>query len=70
MYEGLDEKLIEAGYTETQSVKKLINSGKKIQSDFSVLNYVRDNEMILVTADVEDRKGCEENNIPCITTYN
>ncbi|MEX0862163.1 DUF5615 family PIN-like protein [Nitrosopumilus sp.] len=66
MYDGLDEKLIEAGYFEVQSVKKLINSGKKLQSDFSVLNYARDNEMILITADVENKKGCEENNMPCV----
>jgi len=66
MYDGLDEKLIEAGYTEVQSVKKLINNGKKLQSDFSVLNYARDNNMVLVTADVENKKGCEENNMPCI----
>lgn len=66
MYEGLDEKLLEKGFTEVESVKKLVNSGKKLQSDFSVLNYARENKMILVTADVENRKGCEENNMPCI----
>ena len=67
MYDGLDEKLIEAGYSEVQSVKKLINDCKKLQSDFSVLNYARDNKMILITADVENKHGCEENNMPCIT---
>jgi len=66
MYEGLDEKLKERGFTEVESVKKLVNSGKKLQSDFSVLNYARDNKMILITADVENRKGCEENGMPCI----
>ena len=66
MYDGLDEKLIEAGILEVESVKKLINEGKKLQSDFSVLNYARDNKMILITADVENKKGCEENNMPCV----
>ena len=66
MYDGLDVQLIEAGYSEVQSVKKLINEGKKLQSDFSVLNYARDNDMILITADVENKKGCEENNMSCI----
>ena len=66
MYDGLDEKLKEAGYLQVESVKKLINEGKKLESDFSVLNYARDNDMILVTADVENKKGCEENNMPVI----
>jgi len=67
MYEGLDEKLIESGYTEVESVKKLINEGKKMQSDFSVLIYAKDNGMILISGDVENKKGCEENDIMCIS---
>jgi len=66
MYDGLDVKLIDEGYSEVESVKKLINEGKKLQSDFSVLNYARDNGMILITADVENKNGCAENNMPCI----
>ena len=66
MYDGLDEKLKENGFTNVESVKKLINSGKKLQSDFSVLNYVRENKMILITADVENKKGCDENDMQCI----
>lgn len=66
MYDGLDDKLKERGFLEVESVKKLINTGKKLQSDFSVLNYVRDNKMILITADVENKKGCDENSMPCI----
>ena len=66
MYDGLDEKLKKAGYLQVESVKKLINEGKKLESDFSVLNYARDNDMVLVTADVENKKGCEENNMPVI----
>lgn len=56
----------EKGFTEVESVKKLINNGKKLQSDFSVLNYTRENNMILVTADVENKRGCDENNMVCI----
>jgi len=69
MYDGLDEKLKEKGYSEVQSVKKLINEGKKMESDFSVLTYAKDNNMILITADVENKKGCDENDIKCIS-YN
>jgi len=65
MYDGLDEKLIELGI-EAQSVKKLIAKGEKLKSDFSVINYTRDNGMILVTEDKENEKGCLENNIPYI----
>jgi len=67
MYDGLDEKLIDAGYTHVESVKKLINDGKKLQSDFSVLNYARDNDMVLISGDVENKKGCEENGMKCIS---
>lgn len=66
MYDGLDEKIKSNGFSEVESVKKLINSGKKLQSDFSVLNYARENQMVLITADVENKKGCEENNMQCI----
>ena len=66
MYEGYDDKLKEKGFANVESVKKLINSGMKLTSDFSVLNYARDNNMILVTADVENIKGCIENNMPCV----
>ena len=66
MYDGLDDKLKERGFTDVESVKKLNNLGKKLQSDFSVLNYARENKMILVTADVENKKGCDENDMLCI----
>jgi hypothetical protein len=48
---------------EVESVKQLINQGKRLHSDFSVLKYAKDNEMILVTADIENQKGCQENEI-------
>jgi len=67
MYDGLDEKLKKEGYSEVQSVKKLINEGEKMASDFSVLTHAKENDMILITADVENKKGCDENGIKCIT---
>ena len=67
MYDGLDEKLKKEGFSEVQSVKKLINEGEKMASDFSVLTHAKENDMILITADVENKHGCEENNMPCIT---
>ena len=65
MYDGYDEKLNELRH-EAQSVKKLINEGKPLRSDYSVLTYAKENDMILVTADVENKQGCDENKIKCI----
>ena len=62
--DGLDEKLLKRGF-EAQSVKKLISKGMALRSDFSVLDYARSNEMVLVTKDNENIKGCRENGIQC-----
>ena len=64
MYDGLDDKLNESGF-DAKSVKKLIEKGEKLESDFSVITYARDNDMILVTGDKENVKSCKENNIKC-----
>ena len=63
MYDGLDEKLNKIDGYEAQSVKKLIAKGMKMKSDYSVLKYAKDNEMVLVTEDKENEKGCIENGI-------
>lgn len=60
MLDGLDMKLIERGY-HAQSVKKLIEQGEKIHSDFSVLKYVETHRMVLVTEDEQNIRGCNEN---------
>lgn len=62
MFEGFVEGLRNEGY-EVESVKQLINEGKKMKSDFSVLTYTKENNLILVSADLENQKGCEENGI-------
>ena len=62
MHEGLVKDLRNAGYG-VESVKELINKGKKMTSDFSVLSYAKENNMILISADVENQKGCKENAI-------
>ena len=48
MDDGMDEKLKEIGY-DAYSVKKLRTEGKKLHADYSVINYARENDMILVT---------------------
>ena len=60
--DGLDERLLKRGF-EAQSVKKLINRGMALRSDFSVLDYARSHGMVLVTKDKENILGCQENNI-------
>ncbi len=69
MDDGMDEKLSGLGY-EAYSVKKLLNKGLKLRTDFSIINYARENDMILVTRDTESGQACAENNLPCILLDN
>jgi len=65
MYDGKDLELIEKGY-DAYSVKKLRLEGKSLRYDYSVLNYAKDNSMILITEDPENIGACQENNLPCV----
>ena len=67
--DGMDEKLKDLGY-DAYSVRKLQMEGKKLASDYSIINYARENDMIIVTKDVEFRKASEENNFPLILLDN
>ena len=69
MDDGWDEKLKELGH-EAYSVKKLRMDGHKLHTDYSVINYAKENNMILVTRDTESGQACEENNLPCILLDN
>ena len=69
MDDGMDEKLIDVGY-DAYSVKKLRVEGLKLHADYSVINYARENGMILVTRDTESGDACSENNISCILLDN
>jgi len=69
MDDGMDEKLKEIGY-DAYSVKKLRSEGKKLHADYSVINYARENDMILVTRDTESGIACQENKLPCILLDN
>ena len=69
MDDGMDEKLNALGY-EAYSVKKLRTEGMKLHADYSVINYARENDMILVTRDTESGIACGENNLPCILLDN
>ena len=63
--DGMDERLNGLGY-DAQSVRKLQIAGQKLGSDYSIINYARENDMIIVTKDTEFRKASEENNFPLI----
>ena len=65
MDDGMDEKLVKIGF-EAYSVKKLRTEGLKLHTDFSIINYAKKNNMILVTRDTESGEACNENNIPYI----
>ena len=69
MDDGMDEKLNELGF-EAFSVKKLLAEGRNLRSDYSIINYAKENEMILVTRDTESGQACQENNLPCILLDN
>ena len=69
MDDGMDEKLKDMGY-EAYSVKKLRVEGFKLHADYSVINYAKENNMILVTRDTESGIACNENNIQCILLDN
>ena len=69
MDDGMDEKLNGLGY-EAFSVKKLLTKGLKLRTDYSIINYAKENDMILVTRDTESGQACAENNLPCILLDN
>jgi len=69
MDDGMDEKLNSMGF-EAYSVKKLRSEGKKLHTDYSIINYAKENNMILVTRDTEIGQACMENNLPCILLDN
>jgi len=69
MDDGMDEKLNDLGF-EALSVKKLLTEGKNLRTDYSIINYAKENEMILVTRDTESGQACQENNLPCILLDN
>jgi len=65
----VDEKLKELGF-DAYSVKKLRVDGHKLRTDYSVINYAKENNMILVTRDTESGQACEENNLPYVLLDN
>lgn len=69
MDDGWDEKLRTLGY-DAYSVKKLLNEGKKLRTDYSIINYAKENNMVLITRDTESGQACAENGLPCILLDN
>ena len=69
MDDGMDEKLNSLGY-DAYSIEKLRADGKNLHSDYSVINYAKKNQMILITRDTESGMACEENDLPCILLDN
>ena len=57
-------------YPESNPIGHGQMDGKKLASDYSIINYARENDMIIVTKDVEFRKASEENNFPLILLDN
>ena len=69
MDDGMDEKLNSLGY-DAYSIKKLRAEGNKLHTDYSVINFAKENNMILITRDTESGQACEENDLPCVLLDN
>ena len=69
MDDGMDEKLSELGF-DAFSVKKLRVDGDRLHTDYSIINYAKEHDMILITRDTESGQACEENDLPCILLDN
>lgn len=69
MDDGWDEKLKELGF-DAYSVKKLRMNGHKLRTDYSVINYAKENDMVLVTRDTESGQACQENDLRYILLDN
>lgn len=65
MRDGMDKQLKAKGY-DAHSVRKLVEKGLKLKSDYSILKYAEKHGMVLVTEDADNIEGCKENDIPCI----
>lgn len=63
--EGFDKKLIHLGY-QVEYVKKLREKDEKFRNDHNVIEYAKNNQMILITKDHEPGQACEDNGYPCI----
>ena len=69
MDDGMDGKLCELGFN-AFSVKKLRIDGEKLHTDYSIINYAKEHDMILITRDTESGQACKENDLPCILLDN
>lgn len=66
MYQNIYTTLAKIGYDVT-SVDNLVAEGKPMKSDYSILKYAEKNRMVLITRDGQNKRGCEENGIPCVS---
>lgn len=66
MYQNIYLSLKKLNY-DIYSVRNLIEQGLRIRSDYSIIKYAEQNRMILITRDGQNKIGCEENGIPCIS---
>jgi len=69
MDDGMDDRLKSLGY-EAFSVKKLRTEGKKLHTDYSIINFAKENNLVLVTRDTESGQACKENHLPCVLLDN
>lgn len=63
--DGYEKRLKETGH-EVERVSVIKKREILMGHDWNVINYAKNNEMILITKEVETGKACIANGIPCI----
>ena len=63
--ESYDKKLLDLGH-QVVYVKKLKEKDMRFRNDQNVVDYAKDNNMILITKDKKPGQACEDNGYPCI----
>jgi len=59
------KKLVEMGY-DAERVKILQEQNPKMKTDFGVMTYAKENDMMIITKDQEMGKDCGINDIDCV----
>lgn len=64
--DGLIGPLRERGYS-VQGVRELKEKDPRMGHDYNVMNYTKENGMVLITRDAETARACRDNQIMCVS---
>ena len=60
------QKELEKQNHKTESAKKLRLDDPKYRNDYNLIEYAKENQMIIITKDGDLGQTCNDNNYPCI----